>query len=85
MSENSLICKIPHKLIYKKLFALGLTIFLIYMKKYCLPGRAGSISHKSTITGVWPVWGSSFSSTSAVFSFSVLVQMHGWQEKKGAS
>ena len=25
------------------------------------------------------------SSTSAVFSFSVLVQMHGWQEKKGAS
>ena len=27
MSENSLICKIHHKLIYKKLFALGLTIF----------------------------------------------------------
>lgn len=67
----------------KRFQAQGL--FVIYMKKYCLLGRTGSISHKSTITGVWPVWGSSFSSTSAVFSFSVLVQMHGWQEKKGAS
>lgn len=31
MNENSLICKIPYKLIYKKLFALGLTIFPYFL------------------------------------------------------
>ena len=41
--------------------------------------------HRSTITGAWPMAGSSVSSTSAVFSRRVLVQMQGWQEKQGAS
>ena len=48
-------------------------------------GRGSSEIYSSTTVGTWPVWGSSFSSTSAVFSFSVLVQIQGWQEKYGAS
>ena len=45
----------------------------------------GGFFHRSTITGWWPVRGRNFSSTSAVFSFSVLVQRQGWQEMYGAS
>ena len=55
------------------------------MRKTVPAVPAGTAAHRSTMMGVCPVWGSSLSSTSAVFSFSVLVQMQGWQEKYGAS
>ena len=37
-------------------------------------------NYKSTTMGVCPVWGRRRVSTSEVFSFSVLVQMQGWQD-----
>ena len=40
----------------------------------------GDFFYKSTTTGVCPVWGRRRVSTSEVFSFSVLVQMQGWQD-----
>ena len=44
--------------------------------------RAGflTVCYKSTTVGVCPVWGRRRVSTSEVFSFSVLVQMQGWQD-----
>ncbi len=40
----------------------------------------GDFFYKSTTMGVCPVWGRRRVSTSEVFSFSVLVQMQGWQD-----
>ena len=43
------------------------------------------VQGRSTTWGLWPVWGRNTRRISAVFSFSVLVQMQGWQLMYSAS
>ena len=55
MNENSLICKILHKLIYKKLFALGLTIFCGASEEAPFPYRSQSGSARPWTPDTSPI------------------------------